>query len=227
MDVQMPEMDGYEATQQIRNPQSAVANHGIPIIAMTAHAMQGDRERCLAAGMNDYVTKPVQPNELALMLERWLQKTADVPPTVPAADAKLAAVQSDAHSPEAAGDARPAETSTAAVFDREGFMNRVMDDAELAETITQAFLADMPAQIEKLAAAAGNDARQSEQQAHRIRGAAANLGAVALERAAGAMEQAGKAGDASKLRDLMPHVTRQFEILRAALGKAPVGPIQS
>ena len=61
MDVQMPEMDGLEATQHIRDPQSAVRNHQIPIIAMTAHAMQGDRERCLEAGMNDYVTKPVVP----------------------------------------------------------------------------------------------------------------------------------------------------------------------
>jgi len=74
MDVQMPEMDGYEATQQIRNPQSAVANHGIPIIAMTAHAMQGDRERCLEAGMNDYVTKPVSPQALVEALEKWLPK---------------------------------------------------------------------------------------------------------------------------------------------------------
>jgi PAS domain S-box-containing protein len=64
MDVQMPEMDGLEATRAIRNPRSAVRNHRIPIIAMTAHAMQGDRERCLEAGMNDYVTKPVDPRTL-------------------------------------------------------------------------------------------------------------------------------------------------------------------
>ena len=74
MDVQMPEMDGFEATRQIRNPQSAVPNHRIPIIAMTAHAMQGDRERCLEAGMNDYVTKPVDPQALAEALDKWLPK---------------------------------------------------------------------------------------------------------------------------------------------------------
>jgi CheY-like chemotaxis protein len=59
MDVQMPVMDGFEATATIRNPQSAVVNHDIPIIAMTARAMQGDREKCLEAGMSDYITKPL------------------------------------------------------------------------------------------------------------------------------------------------------------------------
>ena len=72
MDVQMPEMDGFQATQKIRSPHSEVRNHQIPIIAMTAHAMQGDRERCLDAGMNDYVTKPISRQALADALAKWL-----------------------------------------------------------------------------------------------------------------------------------------------------------
>jgi signal transduction histidine kinase/CheY-like chemotaxis protein len=72
MDVQMPEMDGLEATRRIRNPRSAVRNHQIPIIAMTAHTMHGDRERCLQAGMDDYVSKPVTPQALVEVLEKWL-----------------------------------------------------------------------------------------------------------------------------------------------------------
>ncbi|PXF58784.1 MAG: hypothetical protein C4B58_05460 [Deltaproteobacteria bacterium] len=72
MDCQMPGMDGYEATAWIRNPQSQVRNHDIPIIAMTANAMQGDREKCLEAGMNDYVSKPFVPQVLAEMIEKWL-----------------------------------------------------------------------------------------------------------------------------------------------------------
>jgi len=74
MDVQMPEMDGFEASRRIRNPQSAVLNHRIPIIAMTANAMQGDRDNCLEAGMDDYVSKPVSPHSLAEVLQKWLPK---------------------------------------------------------------------------------------------------------------------------------------------------------
>jgi CheY-like chemotaxis protein/HPt (histidine-containing phosphotransfer) domain-containing protein len=76
MDVQMPVMDGFEATQQIREWEQERGIH-IPIIAMTAHAMQGDRERCLEAGMDDYITKPLQPKVLFSALDRWTQ--ADAP----------------------------------------------------------------------------------------------------------------------------------------------------
>jgi CheY-like chemotaxis protein len=73
MDCQMPEMDGYEATGLIRNLDSNALNHNVPVIAMTAHAMKGDRKTCLQAGMDDYLTKPVKPQQLADMLEKWLK----------------------------------------------------------------------------------------------------------------------------------------------------------
>jgi PAS domain S-box-containing protein len=76
MDVQMPEMDGYEATRLIRSPHSAVRNHQVPIIAMTANAMHDDREKCLRAGMDDYVPKPVSPQSLAEVLIKWLPTAA-------------------------------------------------------------------------------------------------------------------------------------------------------
>ncbi len=79
MDAQMPVMDGLEATRQIRSPQTKVRNHSMPIIAMTANAMQGDRERCLEAGMNDYLSKPVSPPALAEVLTRWLPPQSSAP----------------------------------------------------------------------------------------------------------------------------------------------------
>ena len=71
MDVQMPEMDGLEATRLIRHPQSAIRDPNIPIIAMTAHAMKGDRERCMEAGMNDYVSKPLNVEELFKIINKF------------------------------------------------------------------------------------------------------------------------------------------------------------
>jgi PAS domain S-box-containing protein len=223
MDCQMPEMDGFEATRRIRRLQSAAAGRGVPIIAMTAHALKGDRERCLEAGMNDYLSKPVEPEELARMLERWIGKEAAKSPQPDGPEALPGASAPGGQAPAGGPRDRPAaEKPAPAVFDREAFMNRVMGDDALAETLAQAFVADMPSQIEKLAAAAaGKDFHLVEQQAHRIRGAAANMGAAALEQAALAAEQAGRAGDADGLERLLPLVDSQFAAARAALAETP------
>jgi CheY-like chemotaxis protein len=74
MDVQMPEMDGFEATKTIRNPVSQVRNHEIPIIAMTAHAMKEDRQRCLDNGMDDYTSKPINRKDLLEKIEKWTKR---------------------------------------------------------------------------------------------------------------------------------------------------------
>ena len=79
MDVQMPVMNGLEAARLIRAPESAVPNRHLPIIAMTAHAMQGDREMCLAAGMDGYISKPVSCASLLAALETWLPQDQGVP----------------------------------------------------------------------------------------------------------------------------------------------------
>jgi CheY-like chemotaxis protein len=74
MDCQMPVMDGFDASGVIRDSQSDVLDHQVPIIAMTANAIKGDKERCIAAGMNDYLSKPVDSDKLALILKKWLAR---------------------------------------------------------------------------------------------------------------------------------------------------------
>jgi PAS domain S-box-containing protein len=205
MDVQMPEMDGLEATRRIRDPRSAVRQHGIPIIAMTARALQGDRERCLEAGMDDYVTKPVSPQALAEALERWL-------PREPAAIPVHAPTGSEAAAPAAAVD------PGAAVFDRAGMLARLMNDEDLAHTVIDGFLEDIPRQIEALRSyLSAGDAPGMLRQAHTIKGASANVGGEALRAAALEMEKAGQAGDLEAVKAHLPDLESQFARLRDAM----------
>jgi len=194
MDCQMPEMDGFEATRQARMMEGK--GRRMAIIAMTANAMQGDREKCLEAGMDDYLSKPVEPVKLAAMLERWL----------PEWDEELEPVEVQAESLEDV-----VGTNSPPAFDRPSFEARVMNDNALMHLIIAEFLRDMPIQIEKLASAvAALDAGQAEQQAHRIKGAAANMSAEALRETASQMEQAGKTGDLDDLRRRIPLLRGRF-----------------
>jgi CheY-like chemotaxis protein/HPt (histidine-containing phosphotransfer) domain-containing protein len=195
MDVQMPVMDGLEATQRIRDPRSAVPSHGIPIIAMTAHAMQGDREKCLEAGMDDYLPKPVTPQALVEVLEKWL--------------------------PKERGEAGITRHSSA-VFDREGMLERLMGDEDLARMILDGFLQDIPRQIRALRdfLDVGN-APGAERQAHTIKGASANVGGEALRAVAYEMEKAGKAGDLAAVRARMADLEAQFDRLKKEIGASP------
>jgi CheY-like chemotaxis protein/HPt (histidine-containing phosphotransfer) domain-containing protein len=202
MDVQMPEMDGLEATRKIRNPQSAVRNHHIPIIAMTAHAMQGDRERCMKVGMNDYVTKPIDPQALMEALDKWLGRTPEPPPTVPA-------------SPESK---EPLEGPP--IFDRKALKDRLLGDEDLVREICIGFLTDMTRQMQKLRQHIDQcDGALAGEQLHTIKGAAANVGGMALSAAALTMENAAKADRWDKIVPLMSKMERQFDILKTRMEK--------
>jgi CheY-like chemotaxis protein/HPt (histidine-containing phosphotransfer) domain-containing protein len=212
MDVQMPEMDGLEATRHIRNPQSAVLNHQIPIIAMTAHAMQGDRERCLQAGMNDYVAKPVSPQALAEVLDKWLPKEKEEGRRMKAEDR-----EENADS-EAASELRT--LNSALIFDQAGVMARLMDDEDLVRTMIGGFLGDIPKQIEMLKSfLEAGDAARAERQAHSIKGASANVGGEALRAVAFELEKAGKNGNLEAVRDRLPELERQFARLKDAMSE--------
>jgi PAS domain S-box-containing protein len=202
MDCQMPEMDGFEATRRIREELNIP---GLPVIAMTAYAMKGDREKCLEAGMNDYLSKPVSPDELVSVLDRWLVRdSANVRQT----DLNLyASAALDAGSGEA-GAALP-------VFDKAAFLERVMGDQELAREIGKGFLADIPDQIGKLTTAlTNNDMNSVEMYAHRVKGAAANIGGQALSEAASRIELKAKTGVGDELYLLMPELELHFTRLR-------------
>jgi CheY-like chemotaxis protein/HPt (histidine-containing phosphotransfer) domain-containing protein len=215
MDVQMPEMDGIEATRQIRNPQSAVLNHGIPVIAMTAHAMQGDRERCLEAGMNDYLSKPVDPRTLAEALDKWLPKE----------NAECGVMNDECGKQKEEIDEGGNPSSLIAhhsslIFDRAGMMDRLMHDEELALTVAAGFLEDIPQQIATLKGCLETgDAPGAERQAHSIKGAAANVGGERLREVALEMEKAGKAGEMDEVQAHMADLAMQFDQLKQAMTK--------
>jgi|GEM_PF-147288 len=208
MDVQMPEMDGLEATRQIRDPRSTVLNHQIPIIAMTAHAMQSDRETCLEAGMDDYVTKPVSPQALDEALERWLPRA--IPETKAAGAGKTPNLDSDA-----------GEELDAPVFDLDGMMGRMMQDVALARTVVKGFLEDVPRQIEALRVhLAGRNASSAVAQAHTLKGAAATMGGERLQAVAGKMELAGQTDELEVIEARLPELEMEFARLKEAMEKA-------
>jgi len=209
MDVQMPELDGLEATKQIRSPQSSIHNRNIPIIAMTAHAMQGDKDRCLAAGMNDYVTKPISPRVLAETLEKWLSRDTAV------AELKTA---------EKSQKLEEGLLLPPTVFDRAALVERLMGDAELAEEIIRVFLDDMPQQIEDLKRfIETGDATRGELQAHTIRGSSANVGGGVLRDLASEFEQACKAGELDRIVMRLDELDAAFAQLKQLIAEDPLG----
>jgi PAS domain S-box-containing protein len=197
MDCQMPGMDGFETTRRIR--ESGVPH--LPIVAVTAHAMSGDRERCISAGMNDYLSKPVELRPLAAVLKRWLPQFAP-------RDTALAGVQA---TPE----------QTAAVFDEEGLLNRLVRDRRLAGRVVNSFLETFPSHMNKLRQRIEQaDGPGAALQAHALAGAAATASAGGLFSLAKAMEQAGRAGELDDFVELLPSAANAFEQLRSTLRHA-------
>ena len=168
MDIQMPEMSGFEATAIIREKEKTISSH-IPIIALTAHAMKGDRERCLAAGMDSYISKPIQADELSRVIETLVGKTRS---TI----------------------AEPIEGVPARMkLDHPALLAQVGGDMELLRDIVSLFIEDYPRGLSEIRAAIGcNDSRALESAAHALRGAASNFHAKSTVEAAMRLEEIGR-----------------------------------
>ncbi len=174
MDCQMPEMDGFEATMSIRKNEENTGRH-IPIVAMTANAVKGDKERCLAAGMDDYISKPVDPAELARILERWL------PSGQPKEVAPLIAAQSE-------------NDSEASARDLTNLLKKF--DAKSARLLTGMFISMTPETLTKIAdALAAQKMTDLKALSHYLRGAATTICATNFENLCLQLEEAAVAED--------------------------------
>jgi PAS domain S-box-containing protein len=224
MDIQMPEMDGYEATAEIRRRERTAAESGAPenaaasgrsssmdgrrtpVIAMTANAMEGDREKALAAGMDDYVTKPINAADLSNLLDRWL----DLGESVPEANGDIP--EEPAKGPP--GEATPLDPET---LDSLRELD-AGDGASLLEELIGIFQEDAVLRIAAIGEAAERDDPQALQSAaHALKGSSANMGAPGMAAIADELQNLGSEGDLSRAKPLVSKLQEEWGRVQAAL----------
>jgi PAS domain S-box-containing protein len=194
MDVQMPEMDGLQATAAIRKAEEATGVH-VPIVALTAHAMKGDREACIAAGTDEYLSKPVNATELFALIETLTGNTASATPS-----------QLDASRlPEPA-------------FDMASVLARVEGDKSLLKELAQIFRTEVPGVLAEIRrCVATSNSAGLERAAHGFRGACGNFGAGAAVRAAHVLELMGRRASFEDVEARVADLVRETDILELAL----------
>jgi signal transduction histidine kinase/DNA-binding response OmpR family regulator/HPt (histidine-containing phosphotransfer) domain-containing protein len=194
MDVQMPEMDGFEATRRIRAREGETGGH-LPIIAMTAHAMKGDRERCLEVGMDGYISKPLHPAELFEEVERLGSPALRTSAAVPAA-----------------------AVAEAPTFDPVGVLGTVGGDVALLREIIAAFADEYPSLLERIReGVAKGDAEAVQAGAHSLKGAVSNFGRSAARDLAERLETRGRNQNLVGAEVLVEQLERAIEGLRGSL----------
>jgi CheY-like chemotaxis protein len=195
MDVQMPEMDGFAATAAIREREKETGTH-IPIVAMTAHAMKGDRERCLAAGMDDYISKPIRAKDLSDLIE----KLVGIPATPP--------------QPPAVASSAPC------VPDRKMLQEFFDGDPEFLAEVVGIFLKESPRQLTTIREAiAGGNAVLLEQTAHSLKGSVSNFGVPPVFYALQSLETMGRTGELSAAAQAFADLEEKMRPLEAALSQ--------
>ncbi|MCZ7662364.1 MAG: PAS domain S-box protein [Thermoleophilia bacterium] len=211
MDVQMPGMDGLEATRRIRDPRTGVLSPTTPIVALTAHAMAGDRQKCLDAGMDDYLPKPIKPAELSAVLGRWIASKSPA--------SSLRGPGRSVRAKDRPPSSESLHTEEEPAFDETVLLTLLDGDREVTAEIAAEFMADAPKQVTGLREAVQRgDLALVGRKAHTLKGAAASVGAHALRRLAAQLEEAA-ASDSGELFDLLGAIDRQLaglkEVLRA------------
>lgn len=194
MDVQMPDMDGFTATAEIRRLEKGGRRH-FPIIAMTAHAMKGDRARCLEAGMDGYVSKPLHPKELITEIERWL--SFDSP-----------------------GETTQVGNDDTSALNLEAVKALADTDPDLLPEVARMFAAQYPQLIMCIQTGlAQNDARAVERAAHKLRGALVNFGSPRVIEAVERVESIGKRGCLNEIGDAVETLQQELERVSSALSR--------
>jgi PAS domain S-box-containing protein len=197
MDCMMPEMDGFAATAMIRDAGSNVLNHTVPIIAMTANAAVGDRQKCLETGMDDYLSKPVNKDKMAELIEKWFN---------PDGRKEKQLLDTDD------------TTRTLSVFDRADMLVRMENDQDFVRMILDESLRELPQQLEELRALCrGEDAVSLRRQAHSMKGVAGNISAPVLRDICYRVETAAKANDIQTAQELLPELERAVQLTIEAI----------
>ena len=217
MDCQMPVMDGFAATAAIRREErEAGRGRVLPIIAITANALQGDREACLAAGMDDYLSKPFAQQDLAAVIGRWIGMPLvaavhheDAPPRVPAAAVAVAVAATAA--------AIQRDVINRLALEKIRALSRERGDA-LVDKVIAAYVDDTPQQLSTLRRAIdGLDSGNVRRVAHTLKSASANVGADALATLCREMEQLGRAGTTEGTDKLLNNMEQEFQAVRHSL----------